>query len=130
MDQIGTIPRTKTNWNKVNVTLTDYRSVQALRYEPVHTRILLFIPKSPPFWSPTCDVIPCSRVSDRRIIGSIMSAEFIPSRFMDVVNAVAVDFTRKEMVKLIGFTPFELQSGQPFRFQYQFLLRGRDGRSW
>lgn len=120
--------RTKSAWKRVNVNLLNYNSVKALRYEPIHTRLLLWSPKGPPFWAPTCCVYPCSRLSDGRIIGTIDSDVFTPDRYINILNCAAVDYTRLQMVKLLDFLPMELQSGQPFRFQYQFLLRGRNER--
>jgi hypothetical protein len=112
-------------YNMVPVALTNYQSVPALRYEQFHTRLLLFGTKGRGFWSPYCEVGLASRISDARLIGVCQSMPFTSCVYMQIMNVVAADYDRREMAKILNFEPFEIAAGKEYRFQYQFLLRGR-----
>lgn len=112
-------------YNLVPVALTNYQSVPALRYEQFHTRLLLFGTKGRGFWSPYCEVGLASRISDHRLIGVCQSMPFTSCVYMQIMNVVAADYDRREMAKILNFEPFEIAAGKSYRFQYQFLLRGK-----
>lgn len=112
-------------YEQVHVALTNYSSVPALHYEPFHTRLLLFGPKGRGFWSPVCQVNLASRLSDRRLIGICESMEFTCETYINILNVVACDYDRRQMTKVFEFLPFEIQRGKAYRFQYQFLVKGR-----
>lgn len=106
-----------------------YSSVHALRFEPVHTRLLLWVPGNQPFWSPPCTVEAGHRESDGRVVGTIRSRRFTPDCWLNIVNMVAVDYDRMELCKLNDFTtPIELPRGKEHQFTYEFNLRGRNER--
>jgi len=123
--QIGKLTLTDRLYESTPVALTNYHSVEALRYEEFHTRLLLFGPKGRGFWSPFCEVQLINRLSDGRLIGVCSAMEFKAVTFLEIMNVVVADYDRREMAKALDFMPFEIKSGHTYRFQYQFLLRGR-----
>lgn len=122
---IGTLTMTGRKYENIPVALTNYHSVPALRYEQYHTRLLLFGPKGRGFWSPVCEVGLASRRSDARLIGVCAAMEFKASTYLQIMNIVVADYDRREMTKALDFEPFEIAAGREYRFQYQFLIRGR-----
>jgi hypothetical protein len=66
-----------------------------------------------------------NRVSDGRVIGVCSAMEFEALTFLEIMNVVVADYDRREMAKALDFMPFEIKRGHTYRFQYQFLLRGR-----
>lgn len=123
--KIGTIVMTAREFANTPVALTMYGSVKALRYQEYGTRLLIFGPKARGFWSPACEVRVASRLSDRRLIGICCAMDFESDVWLHVMNIVVVDYDRREMAKAMDFQPFEMSKGKRYRFQYQFLLRGR-----
>lgn len=115
---LGKLTLNDTDYNRVPVALTNYGSVEKLKFEEFHTRMLIHGPNGRPFWSPACQVI-----LDSDGVATCYAMEFKALTFLQVMNVVVADYDRKEMAKALDFMPFEISRGSVYLLKYQFRVK-------